>query len=485
MSHADDLKVLIIASEAAPFVKSGGLGDVIGSLPGTLRKLGVDARIILPKYSSIKKELAKKFTYISNASISLGWRNQDAVIYNANSPVPTYLIGNDYYFSRDGVYGYDDDFERFAFFTKACLEAVNYIDFVPDIIHFNDWQTGLGPVYLRDCYGGFTAFSKIKTLFTIHNLQYQGIFGRHILGSVGLNDGYFTTDKLEFNNAVNFLKGGLIYADAINTVSRTYSYEIQTPEYGYGLDGVLRSQSYKLCGILNGIGDDEVNPETSKRIEFNFSSSSLAGKKKNKKALQDQLGLPIRDDVPMVSIISRLVEQKGIDLVAVAMNEILSKDIQLVILGTGDERFEGLFKHMAWIAPEKVSANIYFSEDLAQKIYASSDIFLMPSLFEPCGLSQIFAMRCGAIPVVRQTGGLADTVGHYSSDTIQGSRGTGFAFRDFDAAGMMWALNEALLMYAKGGNEWEQLVKNAMNADFSWNKSAEKYVKLYTELRGK
>ena len=482
MQSATNLKVLIIASEAAPFVKSGGLGDVVGSLPGALKKLGVDARVILPKYSSIKEGFVKDFTYISASGISLGWRNQDAVIYNANAQVPTYLIGNDYYFSRDGIYGYDDDFERFAFFTKACLEAVNHINFIPDIIHFNDWQTGLGPVYLRDCYGGFTAFSKIKTLFTIHNLQYQGVFGKQILGNIGLNDGYFTTDKLEFNNAVNFLKGGLIYADAITTVSNTYAYEIQTPEYGYGLDGVLRSQSHKLCGILNGIGDDEVNPETSSRLDFNFGSSTVSGKRKNKKALQEQLGLPVRDDVPMVSIISRLVEQKGLDLVAVAMDEILSKDIQLVVLGTGNERFEGLFRYMAGISPEKVSANIYFNEDLAQKIYASSDIFLMPSLFEPCGLSQIFAMRCGTIPVVRQTGGLADTVTHYNSET---KRGTGFVFKDFDAAGMMWALNEALAMYSKGGSEWEHIVKNAMNADFSWDKSAERYVEVYTKLRGK
>jgi starch synthase len=260
------------------------------------------------------------------------------------------------------MYGYGDDFERFAFFTKACLEAINCIDFIPDIIHFNDWQTALGPVYLKDNYGGFIAFTKIKTLLTVHNLQYQGVFGPFALGNVGLNDGYFTTDKLEFNNTVNFLKGGLVYADAISTVSDTYAQEIQTPEYGYGLDGVLRSQSHKLCGILNGIDNDLINPETDPKLDFTFTRRALSGKKKNKKALQEQLGLPIRDDVPVISIISRLVEQKGFDLISVAMEELLSKDIQLVVLGTGDSRFEGLFKHMVWRAPEKISANIYFNE---------------------------------------------------------------------------------------------------------------------------
>jgi len=477
----NSLKVLIVASEATPFAKSGGLGDVVGSMPEALKKLGVDARVVLPKYATIKEEFVKDLEYINSVNIALGWRNQTAAVYKFQGQPSSYFIGNDYYFSRGGMYGYGDDFERFAFFTKASLEAINIIDFVPDIIHFNDWQTGLGPIYLRDNYGGFTAFSKIKTLLTIHNLQYQGIFGRPILGNVGLNDGYFTTDKLEFNNAVNFLKGGLLYADAISTVSNTYSYEIQTPEYGYGLDGVLRSQAHKLSGIINGIDNDMADPKTDKHLDFNFSAKALSGKKKNKKALQERLGLPIRSDVPMIGIISRLVEQKGFDLIAVAMDEILSKDIQLVLLGTGDSRFEGLFKHMAWLAPEKVSANIYFDEELAQKIYASSDMFLMPSLFEPCGLSQIFSMRYGTVPIVRQTGGLADTVTHYDSNTKQG---TGFVFKNFDAYGMMWAFNEALDLYSKGGKNWEQVVKNAMNADFSWGKSAEQYVSLYERLKG-
>jgi len=480
MSSETNLKVLIVASECAPFAKTGGLGDVVGSLPGALLKLGVDARVIMPKYAAIKEEFSKDFSYIDSVNITLGWRNQGASVYKSNTRSPVYLIGNDYYFSRGGMYGYGDDFERFAFFTKACLEAINVINFVPDIIHFNDWQTGLGPVYLRDNYAGFTAFSNIKSLITIHNLQYQGIFSRPILTNIGLNDGYFTTDKLEFNSTVNLLKGGLVYADAINTVSNTYSYEIQTPEYGYGLDGVLRAQSYKLSGIINGIDNDEVDPQTSKYLDFKFSSKALSGKKKNKQALQEKLGLPVRADVPMIGIISRLVEQKGFDLVSVAMNEILSKDVQLVILGTGDSRFEGMFKHMAWVSPDKVSANIYFDEDLAQKIYASSDMFLMPSLFEPCGLSQIFAMRYGAVPIVRQTGGLADTVTHYDANTKQGN---GFVFKNFDAYGMMWAVNEALYAYSKGSKEWNVIVKNAMKADFSWSRSAEQYVELYNRLK--
>lgn len=479
MSNVKDLKVLIVASEITPYAKSGGLGDVIGSLPKELKKYGVDVRVVFPKYRTINPNLLKNLDYIDSFPVLLGWRNQSASVYSIDADVPTYLIENDFYFGRDGFYGYGDDFERFAFFTKASIECLNKIDFIPDVIHFNDWQTGIGCVYVKDLFRKFIFCKNTKTLFTIHNLQYQGVFNRSVLGEVGLNDGYATDDKLEFYSNVSFMKAGLTYADAISTVSDTYSKEIQTPGYGYYMDGMLRARKDDLYGILNGIDEVANDPATDKRLYEPFDIHNLVGKKNNKRALQAQLNLPQRD-VPIISIISRLVDQKGLDLIAVAMEELISKDIQLVILGTGDGRYEHMFSHMAWRVPDKVSANIFFSEDLAQKIYASSDMFLMPSLFEPCGLGQLFAMRYGTVPIVRNTGGLADTVTHYDAET---NTGNGFVFQDYDAYGMMWAVNEALQAYNQGEAHWNRIVKNAMSCDFSWKKSAEQYIELYQKLK--
>ncbi len=482
MSDACKPKVLIVASEVTPYAKSGGLGDVIGSLPKALKQLGVDVRVVFPKYASIKGEYLNSLKYINSFNVSLGWRSQQASVYSLDGDVPMYLIGNDYYFGRDGFYGYGDDFERFSFFSKAAIEFLNCVDFMPDIIHVNDWQTGLVPLYLRDNYSGFVALSKIKTVITIHNLQYQGLFGREVLGAIGLNDGYFNSEKLEFNNSISFLKAGLFYSDAITTVSETYAKEVQTPEYGYGMDGILRSQAFKFSGIVNGVDMDTNNPEEDKRIYATYSSKNMKNKKKNKEALQKELNLPVRDDVPVISVVSRLADQKGFNLLYVAMEELLSKDIQLVVLGTGDGSYEHLFKHMAWRAPEKVSANIFFNEQLAQKIYAGSDMFLMPSLFEPCGLGQIFAMRYGTVPIVRQTGGLADTVTQFNPKT---NEGTGFMFKDYDANGMMWAINQALDVYNNNKSGFAQIVKNGMGLDFSWQKSAAKYLELYEQLVSK
>ncbi len=485
MANATDLKVsnlkvLIVASEITPYAKSGGLGDVIGSLPQALKENGVDVRVIIPKYKNLKLEKHNEIVYKDSFVVTLGWRNQSASIHEIEgAKVPTYLIENDYYFGRDGLYGYGDDYERFAFFSKAAVECTNNLEFCPDIIHFNDWQTGLGSVYLKDMYRKFAFYKNIKTVYTIHNLQYQGVFGRDVLGSVDLNDGYYTGGLLEFYGNVSYMKAGLVYADAITTVSQTYADEIQTQQYGYGMDGLLRSFNYKLSGILNGIDTKLNDPETDERLFETFSANTLNKKKENKKALQKQLNLPEKD-VPIISIISRLVDQKGLDLVAFCMEELVHKDIQLVVLGTGDGRYEQLFKHYAWREPEKVSANIYFSEDLAQKIYASSDIFLMPSLFEPCGLGQLFAMRYGTIPVVRRTGGLNDTVSHFNPETKEGN---GFIFNDYIADGMMWALNQALDVYYNDTEAWTDLVKNAMKCDFSWDKSAEKYIELYQKLK--
>lgn len=474
------LKVLLVASEVSPYAKSGGLGDVAGSLPKALKAEGVDIKVVFPKYKSIKEEYVNQAQYVDSFTVNLGWREQATSIYKLNSEVDTYMLENEYYFNRDGYYGYGDDNERFAYFSKAVIEFLDVIDFIPDVIHCNDWQSGPVCVYLRDIYKKFVSFSNIKTLFTIHNLQYQGIFGKETLGMMDLNDGYFTSDKLEFNGMVSFMKAGLLYSDAINTVSTTYSYEIQTGQYGYGLDGVLRCRSNDLYGIVNGIDYEENNPATSKKIYANFSADDLSGKKENKRRLQEELGLP-QKDVPVLSVISRLADQKGINLIIEAMYDLVCRDVQIVILGTGDGRYEHLFRDFAYRYPDKVSANITFSDTLAQKIYASSDIFLMPSLFEPCGLGQLFAMSYGTIPVARMTGGLVDTVKHFDWNSEEGN---GFLFKDYLSSGLLWAINEALNVYYNP-EKWNKLVSNAINTRFSWENSAKEYIKLYEMLKAK
>lgn len=475
------LKVLIVASEVSPYAKSGGLGDVTGSLPKALLKAGVDVRVVFPKYRTIKEMYLGSSQYITSFDVSLDWRVQKADIYQVQGEVTTYMIGNDFYFGRGGYYGYGDDNERFAFFSKAAIEFLDYIDFVPDVIHCNDWQTAPVCLYVKDVYSKLKYFSQIKTLFTVHNLQYQGMFTRETLGMMELNDGYFTDDKLEFYNMVNFMKAGLLYADAINTVSKTYAEEIQTPEYGYGLDGVLRCRKADLYGIVNGIDYEKNSPETGDKIYANFSVNSLKGKAENKRKLQEELGLPVRSDVPVISVISRLVDQKGINIILQAVNELLMKDVQLVVLGTGDYHYENIFKDLAYRYKDKVSANILFDDTLAQKIYAGSDMFLMPSLFEPCGLGQLFAMSYGTIPVARATGGLIDTINDYTQNS---DNANGFLFNDYDCGGLMWAINQALAVY-ENKRQWNKLVKNAMNTKFSWDTSAEEYINIYKKITGK
>ena len=478
------LKVLLVAAEVAPYSQSGGLGDVAGSLPKALRAVGVDMRVVLPKYKSIKADLLEKAKNVAEFTVHLSWRAQQAVVYaidehgNGDS---TYLIENDFYFDRDAFYGYGDDFERFAFFTKAAIEMLGAIDFAADVIHFNDWHTGLGPTYLRDVYRGFTFYANMKSLITIHNLHYQGVFGRDVLWAVGLNDGYYTGGDLEFFGNASFLKAGIMHADAVSTVSKTYANEIQTPSYGYGMDGLLRQRGRygdnRLFGIINGIDTDKYNPATDKRIFHNFTADELYKKRENKHALQQHLNLPV-GDMPMISIISRLVEQKGLDIVSIILEELMSMDIQLVVLGTGEGRYENLFRSYAMRYPHKISANITYVDKLAQQIYAGADMFLMPSVYEPCGLGQLFAMRYGTIPIVRKTGGLADTVTHFEPYMGQGN---GFLFEDFLASGLMWAIREALVIY--GTQDWEVLVRNAMAGDFSWNSVAGEYINMYEQIK--
>ena len=474
------LKILFVSSEVSPYAKSGGLGDVAGSLPKALKNNGVDVRVVFPKYKDIKEEYTKSADFIGSYKVKLEWREQSASVYQLKSEVPTYVIENDYYFSnRYGYYGYNDDGERFTFFCKAALDLLNIIDFIPDVIHCNDWQTGPICVYAKDYYSRYMPLSNIKSLFTIHNIQYQGLCGQGILSLMGLNNGYFTSDKLEFNGMVSFMKAGIVYADAISTVSRTYSYEIQTGQYGYGLDGMLRARANDLSGIVNGIDYSQDDPATNSLIYANFDINNMSGKKENKKRLQEELGLPLRD-VPVISVISRLVDQKGINLIIDSIGEILSKDIQLVILGTGDGRYEYMFKEFAYRHPDKISANILFDNTLAKKIYAASDMFLMPSLFEPCGLGQLFAMSYGTVPIVRTTGGLVDTVQEYNFETKEGN---GFNFHDYVPSGMMWALNNAINAYYT--DDWNIIVKNAMNTNFSWDNSAKEYIELYEKIKAK
>ena len=476
------LKVLIVSSEVAPFAKSGGLGDVVGSLPKALQEKGVDVRIVFPKYRTIKNQFLNGCQYLSSFDVTLDWRKQKADIFTLNNSVPTYMIGNDYYFGRAGFYGYEDDNERFAFFSKAAIEFLDYIDFIPDVIHCNDWQSAPICLYIKDRYSKIKYFSNIKTLFTIHNLQYQGIFQKETLSMMELDENYyFTNDKLEFYNCVNFMKAGLLYSDAISTVSKTYANEIQTPQYGYGLDGCLRCRNKDLYGIVNGIDYEQNNPANSKKVYANFSPNNMSGKAINKRELQKELGLPQNENTPVISVISRLVDQKGIDLILQATHELLNKDIQLVVLGTGDYHYENAFKHLDYIYKDKVSANILFDDTLAQKIYAGSDMFLMPSLFEPCGLGQLFSMSYGTVPITRTTGGLVDTVQHFNKET---TKGNGFQFQDYDANGLMWAINQALEVYYDKPL-WEKVVQNAINTNFSWANSADEYIKIYKKITSK
>jgi starch synthase len=478
----NSLKVLFVSTEVNPYSKSGGLGDVAGSLPKAMRDIGVDMRVALPKYKSVPAKYLEDTRTASEFTVHLSWRAQDAKIHALDAHgdgESVYFIENDFYFARDMYYGYGDDYERFAFFTKATVEMLSHIDFKADIIHFNDWHTGLGPTYLRDIYKGFTFYTNMKSVFTIHNLHYQGVFGREILWAVGLNDGYYLGGDLEFYGNISYLKAGIMHADAVSTVSKTYSYEIQTPSYGYGMDGLLRDRAAvngQIYGITNGIDVETNNPQTDTRIHVNFDASSLENKRMNKYRLQEELNLPV-GKMPMFSMITRLAEQKGLDILSVIMDELLSYDIQLVILGTGESRYENMFRHYAWRYPEKVSANLSFNADLAQRIYAASDVFMMPSVYEPCGLGQLFAMRYGTIPLVRRTGGLADTVCHYNLETGQGN---GFTFEDCVASGLMWAIKQANELYYTP--DWEVLVKNAMTGDFSWHNAAKEYVDMYTDI---
>lgn len=475
--------ILFVASECVPFIKTGGLADVVGSLPKCFDKEKYDVRVILPKYMCMKEEWKNRMEYVNHFYMDLCWRRQYVGILKTEyEGITFYFIDNEYYFSGPTPYGdMRYDLEKFAFFSRAALSALPVIGFRPDIIHCHDWQTGLVPVYLKDSFSQGEFFQGIKSIMTIHNLKFQGVWDIQTIKDIaGLSDYYFTSDKLKDYDTGNYLKGGIVYADLVTTVSDTYAEEIKTPFYGEGLDGLMRARSNCLSGIVNGIDYDEYNPETDKYIFKNYNASNFRKEKvKNKTELQKELGLEVDSKKMMIGLVSRLTDQKGLDLIAYIMDELCQDAIQFVVLGTGEERYENMFRHFDWKYGKDVSANIYYSEAMSHKIYAACDAFLMPSLFEPCGLSQLMSLRYGTIPIVRETGGLKDTVIPYNE--YEGT-GTGFSFANYNAHEMLNTIRYAEKVYYDKKRDWNKIVDRAMVADFSWDVSARRYEELYDGL---
>ena len=461
--------ILFVASECVPFVKTGGLADVVGSLPKYFNKKEYDVRVMIPKYACIPQEWKDKMQYKTHFYMDLAWRSQYVGILEMEyEGVHFYFIDNEFYFAGFHPYGnIFEDIEKFAFFCKAALSAMPSLDFRPDIIHCHDWQTGLIPVYIKDSFND--------------NPFYHGIRDKQkVIDITGLNEYYFTSDKLEAYGDANYLKGGIVYADMVTTVSDSYAEEIKMPFYGEHLDGLMRARSNCLRGIVNGLDYDEYNPETDPLIYANYNAKTFRKEKiKNKRGLQKELGLDQNDKAFMIGIVSRLTDQKGFDLINYVIEEICAEDTQLVVLGTGEERYENLFRHFEWKYHGRVSANIFYSNERSHKIYAACDAFLMPSLFEPCGLSQLMSLRYGTVPIVRETGGLKDTVEPYNE--YEG-KGTGFSFANYNAHEMLATIRYAKDVYYNRKREWNKIIDRGMAMDFSWNHSAKKYEDMYNEL---
>lgn len=473
------MKILYAASEAYPFAMSGGLADVASALPKALRRRLVGCRVVMPLYESISEELRANMNFITSITVPVAWRRQYCGIFEAKvDGVIYYLLDNQYYFKRSGLYGYYDDAERFAFFSRAVLEMIGHIDYIPDIIHCNDWQTALVPVFLNTLYRENEIHRNIHTVFTIHNIQYQGKYGYELINDVlGLPGN--TSQIVDYDSCVNFMKGGIQEADRVTTVSPTYAREILDPYYSHGLDSILNELQGKVSGIVNGIDTEVYNPQTDPNIYENFDNTSMDKKAVNKSRLQEDMGLPVREDVPVIGIVSRLVKHKGFDLVKHVFEDILKADVQFAILGSGEWEFETFFHEMSQRYPDKVSFKMGFIPALARKIYAGADIFLMPSQSEPCGLAQMVALRYGTIPIVRETGGLADTIKD-SGD----NEGNGFTFKSYNAHDMLQAVWRALQGYSNKEG-WLTLKKRAMECDNSWGKSANEYIRLYKQVLGK
>ena len=472
--------VLFVCSEAFPFAGTGGLGEVMGSLPRAINEQNGDyeARIILPLYESLPDNIRAKLEFICHINVPLAWRQQYCGLfkYNHNGTV-YYFIDNEYYFKRPNLYGYYDDGERFAFFSRAVVEIIPFLGFKPDVLHCQDWQTALVPIYYKLFYMFREGYGGIKTVFTIHNIEYQGKYSRSIIEDVfGIPDREYMS--IEHHGCINLMKGAIDYSDLISTVSPTYAKEITDPYYAHGLENVLLKNAHKLRGILNGVDVDEYNPRTQKALFYNYDENNLEGKAKNKAELQKMLSLPESADTPIIAIISRLVGHKGIDLVRQSLNNIISKEVQIVVLGKGDPDYENYFMHAQKMYDRRFSAVINYNKDLSHKIYAGADIFLMPSRSEPCGLSQMMACRYGTVPIVRETGGLADSI----VDCYDGDIGNGFRFANYDSGDMMHAIDRAVGLYRDYKDKWLNLVRRAMTTDFTWKKSSVEYVKMYDAL---
>jgi len=472
------MKVLFCASEALPFSATGGLADVAGSLPQALRKRLVGCRVVLPLYEGTPQELRDQMKFVTSISVPVAWRRQYCGIFEAKiNNVIYYLIDNQFYFKRSGLYGHFDDAERFAFFSRAILEMLPYIDFKPDVIHANDWQTALVPVYYRLFYANNEWYEGIKTLFTIHNIQYQGQYGKEILEDVfGIPN--YESQLLEYDKCVNLMKGAIECANWVSTVSPTYAQEILDPWFAHSLDPILRERSWKLSGILNGIDTDNYNPEMDRNLFAGYSCEDMKGKADNKAELQARLAIEVNPDLPLIGMVTRLVSHKGLDLVKDAVDEVMqTTNAQVVVLGSGDLEYENYFKWMQDKYPGRFVFCLGFVPELSRKIYAGSDIFLMPSKSEPCGLSQMIALRYGSIPVVRETGGLKDSI----TDSGDGE-GNGFTFLTYNAGDMLNAIHRAVEGYNSDKKGWGILVNRAMQCDNSWGKSANEYIKLYKQI---
>lgn len=477
------MKALFLSAEATPFIKTGGLADVAGTLPRALRAEGVKPVLMMPLYGQIDEKYKKRMKVLTEFTVELGWRKQPCVVRGlTKNYIRCYFIENNYYFNRDYIYGAGtDEAERYAFFCRAALESLKHLRIRPDLIHCNDWHTGMVPLLLKTQYLNHYKYKGVKTLFTIHNLRYQGVFDwANVHDLLNIGPEHFVPDGIEYYGGASFMKAGIAYSDAVNTVSPTYAVEIQTPAYGEGLDGLLRSRSIALSGIMNGIDMDEYNPSTDKELPAGYSAENQRGKQLNKAALQRKLGLYERPDIPLIGIVSRLTEQKGFSLIAQAAERIVDLNIQLAVLGKGEARFEALFRRMADLRPNMIAYLPEQNEGLARMVYGGADMFLMPSMYEPCGISQLIAMRYGTLPIVRETGGLKDSVEPYNAFT---GEGTGFTFSHYSSDDMLGAIIRACECHADEA-AWGRLISRAMTRDFSWGASAREYTDLYQRLFG-
>lgn len=472
------MKILYVAAEATPYVKVGGLADVMGGLPKELCAIGEDARVVIPLYSQIKEELKNEMTFITSIGVPLGWRMSYCGIFTAQkNGVTYYFVDNEQYFKRNGIYGEFDDAERFAFFSKAVLEILNHVEFYPDIINANDWHTALVPLYLNAFYRNIPAYANIKTVLSIHNIEFQGKYDPLILGHVlGLDVTY--RDIFMYDGCLNILKAGIESANIVTTVSKNYAQEILDPYFSHGLHNILEPRKYKLCGIVNGIDTDAFNPKTDENVYHKYDYKSIRFKTNNKTELQKEMALEVDAKKPLIGMVTRLTDQKGMDLIRDVMHEIVKLDVQLVVLGTGYPEYENMMRYWENTCHDKVRGIIKFSNAYASKIYASADLFLMPSKSEPCGLAQMIAMRYGTVPIVHTVGGLGETVKAFNPQTGEGN---GVTFQSYNAWDMLDAINRALSLY-HNKDLWRTLRKNAMNTDFSWSVSAKEYQKIYEDL---